>query len=240
MGTTYSYWSKTEEKEHVTRRDETIAEKASRLDTTYVGIANDIYNCNDYKKFFSIRNRIVEFEKEAGENSIDVFKLKEKMRKQFNVLRDKNESERKNITVTIEKIMKEQYSEPENVLNELETKANFELSQLLLSLPRVDIPSGKDRAKQLLNTYVKNGSQVQAVAASKLYRRPEFANIFTEQTKQMIHDKMTSPEVAALTRDKQKRLEQQEQKLARVHTESVLLAQAEEKLFPQNNGYWKH
>lgn len=163
--------------------------KINNLHNNIVRKIRDMENSNDY---LVIRQLIREYEGLGGVSQMQVADLYNRLYEELNLLLEESQDRQENLSEEVEKIQQRSFVENTSTLKELNVQSDELLFQYQLKLSQNRTKEGGRINRRIIGNAVKNCDRVHAIALSKLFLIPEYAELFTLKQRELLPERAKS------------------------------------------------
>lgn len=163
--------------------------KINNLHNNIVRKIRDMENSNDY---LVVRQLIREYEGLGGVSQMQVADLYNRLYEELNLLLEESQDRQENLSEEVEKIQQRSFVENTSTLKELNVQSDELLFQYQLKLSQNRTKEGGRINRRIIGNAVKNCDRVHAIALSKLFLIPEYAELFTLKQRELLPERAKS------------------------------------------------
>lgn len=218
-----------------TKKIESAEDRMFRLAAIHNKILHQINSIQDGRDIQKVRSEIRTYEKEVGENSVDLYRLKQKFSERITELTENLDIKIKSLNDEIFQLKSQSYTEPIDKIREINERANDRMFKIMLELDRTK-DNGTNRRK--IGNYVQSADRVTAVALSHLYSIQRYETLFTDNQRKIIAEKIQSPAEIAYKKNINTKVADKSKQLAKYYMLAFGIRNVMKQIANEENKYY--
>lgn len=217
------------------KNTESVEERMFRMSAIHNEIFYEIDAIKNGRDILRIQNKIKDYEKEAGENSTEVFKLKKKLAEQIETITTDLDSKINALNEEIYQFKSQTYTEPIEIIREINERAEIKMYQIMLELGRT---KQNDTNRRKIGNFVVSADRVTATALSRLCSLPQYENLFTEKQRKIIAERIQSPAEIVFKKNINTKITEKSKQLAKYYMLAFGIRSVLKQIANEENAYY--
>lgn len=191
-----------------------VQEQIDKMNSLYNDIVRHIHTMQNAQDYTIVRQLIRQFEGLEGVSRMQVSDLYNRLYDGLSILLQESQERQENLSEEVEKIQQRSFVENTSTLKELNVQSDELLFQYQLKLSQNRTKEGGRINRRIIGNAVKNCDRVHAIALSKLFLIPEYAELFTLKQREILPERAKSAQQRMYEDRKQTDLQAAQQKLS--------------------------
>lgn len=191
-----------------------VQEQLDKMNNLHNDIVRHICNMENSKDYLIIRQLIKEYEGLEGVSRLQITDLYKRLYDGLSILLEDSQKRQENLSEEVEKIQQRSFVENTSTLKELNIQSDELLFQYQLQMSQNRTKEGGRTNRRIIGNAVKNCDRAHAIALSKLFLMPEYAELFTAKQREILPERAKSAQQRMYEEKKQADLETAQQKLS--------------------------
>lgn len=191
-----------------------VQEQIDKMNSLYNDIVRHIQNMETSNDYLVARQLIREYEGLGGVSQMQVADLYNRLYEELNLLLEESQDRQENLSAEVDKIQQRSFVENASTLKELAVQSDELLFQYQLKMSQNRTKEGGRINRRIIGNAVKNCDRVHAIALSKLFLIPEYAELFTLKQRELLPERAKSAQQRMYEEKKQADLKAAQQKLS--------------------------
>lgn len=191
-----------------------VKEQLDKMNNLHNDIVRHIHTMQNAQDYTIIRQLIREYEGLEGVSRMQVTDLYNCLYEELNLLLEESQDRQENLSAEVDKIQQRSFVENASTLKELAVQSDELLFQYQLKMSQNRTKEGGRINRRIIGNAVKNCDRVHAIALSKLFLIPEYAELFTLKQRELLPERAKSAQQRMYEEKKQADLKAAQQKLS--------------------------